>query len=206
MLLKPVCVIPARLASSRFPRKLLAPFQGYPIIEHVRRRALLVEAFDRVVVATCDQEIYDLVRSNGGDALMTSGEHPNGTSRVAEAIETIDSSHEVLLQGDEPLILPSHLAAMVDAISTRVDCKILNAVGPIESSDELIQLSSVKCTVARDNRIIYCFRKSQRLVRQVSKLSIYESFLALLLLRNSLCWSSPPSLKRLCVRLSQSSK
>ena len=124
-----------------------------------------MEAFDRVVVATCDQEIYDLVRSNGGDALMTSGEHPNGTSRVAEAIENIDCSHVVLLQGDEPLILPSHLAAMVDAISTRVDCKILNAVGPIESSDELIQLSSVKCTVARDNRIIYCFERVQLLAK-----------------------------------------
>lgn len=160
MSLKPVCVIPARLASSRFPRKLLAPFQGYPIIEHVRRRALLVETFDRVVVATCDQEIHDLVRSNGGDAVMTSGDHPNGTSRVAEAIENIDCSHVVLLQGDEPLILPRHLETMVDAISARVNCKILNAVGPIESFDELLQVSSVKCTVARNNKIIYCFRKS----------------------------------------------
>ena len=76
MPLKPICVIPARLASSRFPRKLLAPFQGYPIIEHVWRRAMLVEAFDRVVVATCDQEIYDLVRSNGGEVVMTSGRAP----------------------------------------------------------------------------------------------------------------------------------
>lgn len=160
MSLKPVCVIPARLASSRFPRKLLASFQDYPIIEHVRRRALLVEAFDRVVVATCDQEIYDLVRSNGGDAVMTSGDHPNGTSRVAEAIENIDCSHVVLLQGDEPLILPRHLAAMVDAISAREDCKMLNAVGPIESFDELLHASSVKCTVTRNNKIIYCFRKS----------------------------------------------
>lgn len=160
MSFKPICVIPARLASSRFPRKLLAPFQGYPIIEHVRRRALLVETFDKVVVATCDREIYDLVCSNGGDAVMTSGEHPNGTSRVAEAIENVDCSHVVLLQGDEPLILPSHLVAMVDAISARVDCKMLNAVGPIESFDELLQASSVKCTVARNNKIIYCFRKS----------------------------------------------
>ena len=119
-----------------------------------------MEAFDRVVVATCDQEIYDLVRSNGGDAVMTSSEHPNGTSRVAEVIENVDCSHVVLLQGDEPLNLPSHLAAMVDAISARVDCKMLNAVGPIESFDELLQVSSVKCAVARNNRIIYCFRKS----------------------------------------------
>ena len=177
MLLKPVCVIPARLASSRFPRKLLAPFQGYPIIEHVRRRALLVEAFDRVVVATCDQEIYDLVRSNGGDALMTSGEHPNGTSRVAEAIENIDCSHVVLLQGDEPLILPSHLAAMVDAISTRVDCKILNAVGPIESSDELIQYRQSSALLLEIIGSFIASERAQRLVRQVSKLSIYVSFL-----------------------------
>ena len=65
------------------------------------------------------KEIYDLVRSNGGEAVMTKGEHSNGTSRVAEAIENIDCSHVVLLQGDEPLILPRHLKAMVDAISAR---------------------------------------------------------------------------------------
>ena len=206
MLLKPVCVIPARLASSRFPRKLLAPFQGYPIIEHVRRRALLVEAFDRVVVATCDQEIYDLVRSNGGDALMTSGEHPNGTSRVAEAIENIDCSHVVLLQGDEPLILPSHLAAMVDAISTRVDCKILNAVGPIESSDECCKYRQSSVLLLEIIGSFIAFERVPRLARQVSKLSTHESFSVSLPLKENLCWSYQLSLKQLCVRLSQSSK
>lgn len=131
-----------------------------------------MERFDRVIVATCDQEIYDLVCGNGGDAVMTSDEHSNGTSRVAEAIENIDCSHVVLLQGDEPLILPRHLEAMVDAISARTDSKMLNAVGPIESSDELLQVSSVKCTVARNNRIIYCFRKSPA----ISKASVQSEY------------------------------
>ena len=143
----------------------------------MRRRALLVETFEKVVVATCDQEIYDLVRGNGGDAVMTKGEHSNGTSRVAEVIENIDCSHVVLLQGDEPLILPRHLKAMVDAIAERANCNILNAVGPIESFDELMQVSSVKCTVANNDRIIYCFRKSPA----ISKASVQTEYIRKLL-------------------------
>ncbi|MBW1944405.1 MAG: 3-deoxy-manno-octulosonate cytidylyltransferase, partial [Deltaproteobacteria bacterium] len=62
---KTIVVIPARMASSRFPGKPLAGILGLPMIEHVRRRALLAEGIDEVVVATCDQEIMDAVMENG---------------------------------------------------------------------------------------------------------------------------------------------
>ena len=79
------------------------------MIEHVRRRALLFEDFNEVIVATCDEKISNLVKKFGGKTIMTSNNHKNGTSRVAEAIQKIDCSHVVLLQGDEPLILPNQL-------------------------------------------------------------------------------------------------
>jgi len=79
------------------------------MIEHVRRRALMCPSLDRVVVATCDDEIASTVRDFGGEVIMTSNTHRNGTTRVAEAAGKIGCSHVVLLQGDEPLLLPRHV-------------------------------------------------------------------------------------------------
>ncbi len=101
--MKIIAVIPAHMASVRFPRKILFQFHGLPMIEHVRRRALLSKAFDDVFVATCDEEIASVIRSFGGKIIMTANTHNNGTSRVAEAVKDIECSHVVLLQGDEPL-------------------------------------------------------------------------------------------------------
>lgn len=69
--MKIAAIIPARLASSRFPRKVLLPIEGLPMVEHVRRRALLCEDLSEVVVATCDTEVADMVASHGGRAVMT---------------------------------------------------------------------------------------------------------------------------------------
>ena len=85
--MKIVGVIPAHLASVRFPQKILFDIHGLPMIEHVRRRALLCGELEDVIVATCDIEIANIIKSYGGKVIMTSNSHKNGTSRVAEAIE-----------------------------------------------------------------------------------------------------------------------
>ena len=85
-----VGVIPAHLASVRFPGKILFPFNGMPMIEHVRRRALLATGLDEVYVATCDRDIAEAVRAGGGKVIMTADTHRNGTSRVAEAVADLD--------------------------------------------------------------------------------------------------------------------
>ena len=95
-------VIPARLASSRLSRKLLIKIHGLEIIEHVRRRAIISNAFDSVYVATGDQEIEDLIKRKNGKVIKTFKTHENGTLRAAEAIKSIEASHIVLIQGDEP--------------------------------------------------------------------------------------------------------
>ena len=74
------------------------------MIEHVRRRALLCDSLSKVYVATCDDQIASKVQSFGGDVILTSPSHKNGTSRVSEAVSNIGCSHVLLLQGDEPLI------------------------------------------------------------------------------------------------------
>lgn len=155
-----VAVIPAHLASVRFPRKVLYPISGLPMIEHVRRRALLSGVFNKVIVATCDREIAETLSIYGANVMMTADTHKNGTSRVAEAVEKIDCTHIVLLQADEPLLLPGHLVSMVEAIRYRPNGDAWNVTGPISQMDELDRHSFVKCIVGTDDRILYCFRRT----------------------------------------------
>lgn len=155
-----VAVIPAHLASVRFPRKILFPFHGLPMIEHVRRRALLSGVVSDVYVATCDEEIAEVVRGFGGKVVMTANTHTNGTTRVAEAIRDVDCTHVMLLQGDEPLLLPRHMEIFAKAITAEPDGDAWNATGPIEHKDELDRHSFVKCAVSSSDRILYCFRRT----------------------------------------------
>lgn len=153
-------IIPSHLASTRFPRKILYPFHGLPMIEHVRRRALLASGLSEVVVATCDQEIADAVRAGGGTVVMTADTHRNGTSRVAEAVAELDCTHVILLQGDEPLLLPRHVEAMVAAIEANPGGDAWNATAPITMPEELDRHSFVKCSIGPNGRILYGFRRS----------------------------------------------
>lgn len=158
--MKIVAVIPAHMASVRFPGKILFPFHGLPMIEHVRRRALLCESISNVIVATCDESIASTIRSYGGEVVMTADTHKNGTTRVAEAVKNMDCTHVVLLQGDEPLLLPRHVNAMVNAIQANPQGDAWNATGSIEQLEELDRHSFVKCAVSTTGRIMHCFRRS----------------------------------------------
>jgi len=169
--MKIVAIIPARLASGRFPRKILYLFHGLPMIEHVRRRALLSDAVADVYVATCDREIADVVYGFGGKVIMTASTHVTGTDRVAEAVKSVDCTHVLLIQGDEPLLLPQHMELFSNAISIQPDRDAWNATGPIESEDELDRHSFVKCAVS-NGKIMYCFRRSPCF----SPLDIQKSF------------------------------
>lgn len=160
MFTKIIAIIPAHLASIRFPRKILFPFHGLPMIEHVRRRALLSHAVSDVYVATCDEEIADVIHRNGGNVIMTSATHFNGTSRVAEAVQTLDCTHVILLQGDEPLLLPRHLDQLAFAISENPNGNAWNATGPIEHPEELDRHSFVKCMITQTEQILVCFRRT----------------------------------------------
>ena len=99
--IKIAAVIPARMASIRFPGKPLIEIQGLPMIEHVRRRALLCGGFSEVLVATCDTEILEAVETFGGRVIMTSKEHIMASDRVAEAALNLDCTHVINVQGDE---------------------------------------------------------------------------------------------------------
>jgi len=101
---KTIGIIPARYASTRLPGKPLKDIGGKPMIQHVYERTLRAKLIDEVIVATDDARIVDAVELFGGTAVMTSVEHPNGTSRAAEVVQNMDVELIINIQGDEPLI------------------------------------------------------------------------------------------------------
>jgi len=158
--MKIAAIIPARLKSTRFTNKILLPIHGLPMIEHVRRRALMCPSLSEVVVATCDEEIAEVVRGNGGRVIMTSDSHLNGTTRIAEAVAHVECTHVLLLQGDEPLLLPRHVEALAQAVAAEPEVATWNLIGALDSLDELDRHSFVKCAIAAPHKILYCFRRS----------------------------------------------
>ena len=109
-------VIPARYASTRLPGKPLADILGKPMVQHVYERALAVPGVDTVVIATDDQRVADAVRGFGGRCVMTSPDHPSGTDRLAEVMQTVDADIYINLQGDEPLVRPDDIALLADGM------------------------------------------------------------------------------------------
>jgi len=108
--MKILALIPARLASSRFPGKPMMPILGKPMIGHVYEKVSKSLFLDKVAVATCDQQIKEYIESIGGEAIITSDKHERASDRCAEALLKIESKENikydivVMIQGDEPMI------------------------------------------------------------------------------------------------------
>ena len=156
---KVLILIPSRLSAQRLPGKPLLKINNLPIISHVVKRGQETGLGD-VIVCAEDSEIVSAVEKNGGKAILTGNHHKNGTSRVSEAIEKIDCTHVILLQGDEPLLLPEHVNNLMTAISRNPSGSAWNATGEINNNSELKRHSFVKCMIGVENKILACFRKS----------------------------------------------
>ncbi len=169
-----VAVIPARMRSSRFPGKPLVPVGGVPLVEHVRRRALMCPEFDEVLVATCDREIAEVVEGCGGRAVMTSADHQRCTDRVCEALRETEAEIVAVLQGDEPLFLPEVVGRMVAAVrdDPRVVC--VNLLSRLSGEDERADPSVVKAVLRPDGDVLYYSRALVPYVREDHPLPVYR--------------------------------
>lgn len=108
-------VIPARLGSTRLPRKLLADLCGKTIIQRTYEQALKARKADIVVIATDSPEIAQAASAFGARAMMTRADHQSGSDRVAEAAALIDAETIINIQGDEPEIDPAHIDQLIEA-------------------------------------------------------------------------------------------
>lgn len=137
-------VIPARIGSSRLPRKPLFPIAGRPLVEWVWRRAMGIAVFDAVVVATDDQQVADACRAFGAEVRLTDAAHPSGTDRVAEvAREFGDYDIVVNVQGDEPFLLAEHAEEAVRLVRDG-GWELGTVATPIRTAAEWLEPSVVK--------------------------------------------------------------
>ena len=145
-------VIPARMASSRYPGKPLVSILGLPLIEHVRRRALLAKGIQQVVVATCDDAIREAVESAGGRVVMTRDTHLRCTDRVEEAMHALPGDIVAMVQGDEPLLDPGAIEAVVAPLREDASLDVVNLLSPLQSDNDYANPDVVKavCNVRGD--------------------------------------------------------
>jgi 3-deoxy-manno-octulosonate cytidylyltransferase (CMP-KDO synthetase) len=151
-----VALIPARLGSSRLPRKPLADIGGAPMVVRVAERAAQSGAA-RVVVAADDPAIIDACTAHRVHAVLTASSHPTGTDRLAEATTLLGLAPDeivVNVQGDEPLIPPAVIADVAQRLAADADCTIATAAHPIDDANEFFNPNVVKVTVDRRGHAI----------------------------------------------------
>ncbi|MEM9882644.1 MAG: 3-deoxy-manno-octulosonate cytidylyltransferase [Planctomycetota bacterium] len=160
-----LAVIPARYASSRFPGKPLAAETGKPLIQHVVEQVRCCATIDRVVVATDDERICDTVVGFGGEAVMTAADHPNGTSRIAEAVAALEKrgltpfSLVVNVQGDEPEVPPETIDALVEGLSRDASCDMATLASPFDPDEDPNNPNVVKLVLDCRGRAMYFSRR-----------------------------------------------
>lgn len=160
-------VIPARLGSTRLPRKPLHLLAGRPLLEWVWRRVVDSQLFEAVVIATDSDEVAAVARGFGASVELTRAEHPSGTDRVAE-VAARDGyaaySTVVNIQGDEPFVSPAHLRAAIGLVAGE-GWEIGTVAAPIGAADEWRNPAVVKVALADDGSALLFSRAPIPFVR-----------------------------------------
>ena len=155
-LAKVLGVIPARLASTRLPRKILRPLLGEPLLAWVHRAASACPQLDRIIVATDSEEVMALCAERGFEAILTSPNLHSGSDRLFAVSQQIPAEIYVNIQGDEPMLEPAHIAALlapftqphVDVTTLKVRC----------TPSEIDNPNAVKVVTAPNGRALYFSR------------------------------------------------
>jgi 3-deoxy-manno-octulosonate cytidylyltransferase (CMP-KDO synthetase) len=160
-----VGIIPARMASSRFPGKPMAKIHGIPMVGHVYFRSKISKILKQVYVATCDQEIADYVTSIGGEVVMTAHTHERASDRVAEAMLKIEQKSGekidivVMIQGDEPMLHPEMIDEAVKPMLEDDSIQVVNLMAPLKSREEQNDPNEVKVVVDLQGFALYFSRE-----------------------------------------------
>jgi len=160
-----IAIIPARMASTRFPGKPMAPIHGIPMIGHCYYRSKMSRFLDDVYIATCDEEISSYASSIGADCIMTSNTHERASDRIAEAMLTIEDEsgvqHDiiVLVQGDEPMLYPEMIDLTVQALEDDPDLFVVNGMAEIQTLKEFKDPNEIKVVFDRNMDAIYFSRE-----------------------------------------------
>ncbi len=155
-----IAVIPARYKSTRLEGKLLLPISGKPLILHTLEQAKQASCVSRVIVATDDKRIFDVVQEHGDEAVMTSPKHESGSDRIAEVSARLPEGTIVVnVQGDEPLISPRIIEVGVEALLSNETADMATTCEKITDYREVLDPNIVK-VVSNSNGYAQYFSRS----------------------------------------------
>lgn len=163
--MKLIALIPARMASSRFPGKPMEKILGEPMIGHVYRNVRKNKLITDLAVATCDSIIYNYIKKINGCAVMTSNKHERASDRCAEALLKIEKAENkkfdfvVMIQGDEPMIHPDMITEAVQPMLDDPDVLVTNLLGQIESNEEFEDRNCIKVVTDLNGNALYFSRE-----------------------------------------------
>ncbi|MDQ1451615.1 MAG: 3-deoxy-manno-octulosonate cytidylyltransferase synthetase [Acidobacteriaceae bacterium] len=174
-----LAVIPARLASTRLPRKVLRDIAGKPMLQWIVEAALAAPRLDRVVVATDSDEVTALAAEHGWEAMLTSSELQSGSDRVHAVSRQIPSEIVVNIQGDEPMLRPAHIDALLAPFDrSGIDAQVTTLWTPC-TVDEIADPNAVKVVLAEDGRALYFSRSTIPFDRDRAGRVVYRKHLGL---------------------------
>lgn len=157
--MKALCIIPARYASTRLPGKPLRDIAGKPMIVRVYERAVQAKRVQDVVVATDDERIRTAVEEHGGRAVMTRTDHVTGTDRLAEVAEKMTDYDLIInVQGDEPLIDPTVIDALVEPFLADARLSMATAKTLLTDEEEIANPNNVKVITDLTGNALYFSR------------------------------------------------
>ena len=160
-----LALIPARMGSSRFPGKPMAQILGKPMIGHVYENVKENNLISSLAVATCDDEIYNYIKSIGGRAVMTSDQHERASDRCAEALLKIEEEDNTkfdivaMVQGDEPMIHPNMISEAIGPMLNDSELLVTNLLGEIKSKEEFKDKNCIKVVCDLNGNALYFSRE-----------------------------------------------
>ena len=174
--MKKVIIIPARLDSSRLPKKVLLDLKGKTVIQRVYEQCLKVKNVDGVYIATDSIEIKEVCETFTNKVVITKSTHQSGTDRIGEAVSAIACDIVINVQGDEPFIEPSLIEALVNSFSNS-DISMTSAMSKINNVKDLHNPNVVKVVTDLHNNALFFSRSLLPFPRDVKEISIAKEVL-----------------------------
>ena len=180
-------LIPSRLGSTRLKKKPLLEINGLPIIIHTLKRAKLSKRLTKIIVCTDSKEIMDMVKKHGGDCVITSKKHNNGTERINEVAKKYNPKLVIDIQGDEPLLDPTHIDKVIShhQKNTHYDIILPNLKFKASKSENIVKVVSDK-----NDKVLYLSRSQIPFPFKV-KPKFYKKHLSIISFK-------PKALKKFC--------
>ena len=190
--MKTICVIPARMASSRYPGKPLAQLLGLELVLHIYERCKLCRSLDNIVIATCDAEIRAVAEAHGADVIMTADTHIGCVDRTEEAVSLLnfdlaDDDLILMVQGDEVLITPEMIENVISTYK-QTKAPVVNLASRLKAKKDYEDTDIVKVAAAPDGKAMFFSRspipstarmadQQQRLLQQTGIIGFAKNFL-----------------------------